>query len=226
MSPTSRLPVASQKMCLINNVDQSVTFSHEQNCCTVPDGVRQPQRQSSLTGTKRRLPPKYFENTFQAIQRTFRTLESKCFLRALKNNFCIYSAILRELEAYRNYQGFSLIFLKFLDAIERFTKVRIFLILLYIAFLSLKILDFLFTTKKNLTWRVKCEKSNFGKSWRIYWKSSSKIVHEWNGHLEIFQPSSSNRKFQAIFTSLNRYFKENSRWVPLKPVYIVETLIK
>ena len=31
-----------------------------------------------------------------------------------------------------------------------------------------------------------------------------------------FQPSSSNKKFQAIFASLNRYFTENSRWVPLK----------
>ena len=30
-----------------------------------------------------------------------------------------------------------------------------------------------------------------------------------------FQPSSSYRKFQAIFASPNRYFRENSRWVPL-----------
>ena len=30
-----------------------------------------------------------------------------------------------------------------------------------------------------------------------------------------FQLSSSNRKFQAIFASPNRYFIENSRWVPL-----------
>ena len=30
-----------------------------------------------------------------------------------------------------------------------------------------------------------------------------------------FQPSSSKRKFQAKFASLNRYFTENSRWVPL-----------
>ena len=30
-----------------------------------------------------------------------------------------------------------------------------------------------------------------------------------------FQPSLSYRKFQAIFPSPNRYFTENSRWVPL-----------
>ena len=30
-----------------------------------------------------------------------------------------------------------------------------------------------------------------------------------------FQPSSSCRKLQAIFASPNRYFPENSRWVPL-----------
>ena len=30
-----------------------------------------------------------------------------------------------------------------------------------------------------------------------------------------FQPSSSQRKFQAKFASPNRYFTENSRWVPL-----------
>ena len=44
-------------------------------------------------------------------------------------------------------------------------QVRIFLIPLYIAFLSPKILSFLFTTKNSLTWGVKCEKSG------IYWKS-------------------------------------------------------
>ena len=30
-----------------------------------------------------------------------------------------------------------------------------------------------------------------------------------------FRPSSSYRKVQAIFVSSNRYFRENSRWVPL-----------
>ena len=110
-----------------------------------------------------------------------------------------------QLKSVRNYQRSSISFPKILDAIERFTKVRIFLILLYIAFLSPKILGFLFTTKKNLTWRVKCEKSNFGKSWRIYWKSSSKIVHEWNGHLEIFsrpQVIENSRQYSLLWTDI------------------------
>ena len=33
---------------------------------------------------------------------------------------CIYSAILRELEVFRNYKGFRNIFLRILDAIEDF----------------------------------------------------------------------------------------------------------
>ena len=31
-----------------------------------------------------------------------------------------------------------------------------------------------------------------------------------------FEPSSSNRKFDAAFASSNIYFTENSRWVPLR----------
>ena len=42
---------------------------------------------------------------------------------------CICSVILGELEAFRNYKGFGDIFPKILDVVERFTKVRIFLLL-------------------------------------------------------------------------------------------------
>ena len=38
----------------------------------------------------------------------------------------ICSVILGELEAFRNFNGFSVIFPKSLDATERFTKVRVF----------------------------------------------------------------------------------------------------
>ena len=41
---------------------------------------------------------------------------------------CICSVIIGNLEAFRNYKGFSVIFPKSLDTIERFTKMRIFLI--------------------------------------------------------------------------------------------------
>ena len=60
---------------------------------------------------------------------------------------CICSVILGDLEAFRNYKGFSVIFPKILDAIERFTEVRIFLIPLSITFLNPKLLGFLFLRK-------------------------------------------------------------------------------
>ena len=47
---------------------------------------------------------------------------------------CIRSVILGELESFRNYKSLSIIFSKILDAILSFTKVRIFLIPLSIAF--------------------------------------------------------------------------------------------
>ena len=71
---------------------------------------------------------------------------------------CICSVILGQLQFFRNYQGFSIIFPKILDAIWRITKERIFLIPRSITFLSPKILGFLFSTKNTLTWGVNCEK--------------------------------------------------------------------
>ena len=62
---------------------------------------------------------------------------------------CICSVILGELEAFRNYKVFSVIFQKILDAIKRFTKVEMFLIPLSIT-LNPKILDYLFLGK--LAW--------------------------------------------------------------------------
>ena len=60
---------------------------------------------------------------------------------------CICSVILGELEAFRNYKGVSVLFPNLLYAIERFTKVRIFLISLSITLLNSKSLGFLFSTK-------------------------------------------------------------------------------
>ena len=51
----------------------------------------------------------------------------------------ICSVILGQLESFRNFQGFSIIFPKILDAIYSFTKVRIFLIPLSIPFSNPKI---------------------------------------------------------------------------------------
>ena len=47
---------------------------------------------------------------------------------------CIDSVFLGELEAFRKYNGFSVILSKILDAIEPFMKVRIFIIPLFITF--------------------------------------------------------------------------------------------
>ena len=79
----------------------------------------------------------------------------------------ISSVILGELESFRNYKGFSIIFPKILAAIKRTRtarKVRIFLIPISFAFFHPKILGFLFSTQTSLTLGVKCEKSNFRKS--------------------------------------------------------------
>ena len=60
--------------------------------------------------TQRRFPPRDIENTFQTIQSIFRSLEMHS-QRSYK--ICICSVILREVESFRNYQGFSFILPKF-----------------------------------------------------------------------------------------------------------------
>ena len=55
---------------------------------------------------------------------------------------CICLVSLGDFESFRNYKGFSIIFTKILDAIFRFTNVRIFLTPISITFLNLKILGF------------------------------------------------------------------------------------
>ena len=94
---------------------------------------------SRSRGTQRRFPRKRIEKSFHAIQSTFRSLE---MYSKQRYKICICSVILGELEAFRNYKGFSVIFPKILDAVERFTKVRI--VLLSISVLNRKILGFRF----------------------------------------------------------------------------------
>ena len=55
---------------------------------------------------------------------------------------CICLVSLGEFESFRNYKAFSIIFTKILDAIFRFTNVRIFLTPISITFLNPKILGF------------------------------------------------------------------------------------
>ena len=78
---------------------------------------------------------------------------------------CICSVILGELEAFRNYKGFNVqdFSEKNLDAVDRFAKVRIFLIPLYHIFES-ENFRFPFLKKISLTEGVKYEQLNFRKS--------------------------------------------------------------
>ena len=55
----------------------------------------------SYRGTQRRFPPKCIENTFVAIQSTFKSLEKHSKRRC---KICICSAIPGELESIRNYK--------------------------------------------------------------------------------------------------------------------------
>ena len=67
-----------------------------------------------LRNTQWRFHPKYIENTFKAIQSNFRSLEMHSKWRY---KICICSVILGELEGFRNYKDFSIIFPKILDGI-------------------------------------------------------------------------------------------------------------
>ena len=72
-------------------------------------------------GTQRRFPSKYIVSTIQATQITFRCSEMHSKRRF---NICFCSVILGELQSFRNYKGFSIIFPKNLDAISSITKLR------------------------------------------------------------------------------------------------------
>ena len=95
-------------------------------------------------GNQRRVPPEYVENTFKAIQSTFRSLEMHSKRRY---KICNCSFILGELNSFRNCKGFSIIFSKSLGAIKRFTKVRIFSDSSLHHILESEILGFLFLSK-------------------------------------------------------------------------------
>ena len=75
------------------------------------------------------------------IRRELRSLETYSKRRY---KICICLVIPREFEAFRNLKGYSVIFSKSFDVIERFTKVIIFLIPLSSTFLNPKISGFLF----------------------------------------------------------------------------------
>ena len=72
----------------------------------------------------------------------------------------------------------------------------------------------LFCTKNSLTWGEKCEKLDFRKSQKInYIRFKNCTWMECSSRNS--KQFSSNKKFYAIFASLNKYYTENNRWVPL-----------
>ena len=83
---------------------------------------------------------------------------------------CSVILFLGQLESFRNYKGFDIVFPKILEEIESFTKVRIFLIRFSIAFANPKTLGFLQFYEKiaSAEDRVKSKKLNFRKSKGIY----------------------------------------------------------
>ena len=48
-----------------------------------------------------------------------------------------------------------------------------------------------------------------------YTTFASKFTHEWNDHLQIFSHPQAIENSMHVFASLNRYFEENRRGVPL-----------
>ena len=110
---------------------------------------------------------------------------------------CICSVILGELKCQ-------------LDAIQRFTKVKFFLIPLSITFLNPTILGFLFPTKNSLTWGMICGKLN---SQGIYLLEQLRKLYMSGTVIHKFLAVLKSQKI--LFAFPNRYFTENNRRVPL-----------
>ena len=109
-------------------------------------------------GTQRRFSPKSIENTFYAMQSTFRSLAMNSKWRY---KICICSVFLGKFESFRNYKfletrDFRCNF-KFYES-ENFSDSS-----LHCIFES-ENFRFPFSTKNRLTWGLKCEKLNFRKS--------------------------------------------------------------
>ena len=98
-----------------------------------------------------RFRPKYIENTFKAIQRTFRALEMHSRWRC---KICTCSVTLGELQSFGNYKGLIIIFFRWnlpYNGSETFSNSS-----LHQIFES-ENFRFLFSTKNSVTWEVKCK---------------------------------------------------------------------
>ena len=106
----------SNKCFVIHSFRNTESISYLKTClsrlCVIPAAHRQLNIDGFLL--------KYLEALF--IQSTFRSLEMHSKWRY---KICICSVILGELESFRKYKDFNIIFSKISDAFSRITKVRI-----------------------------------------------------------------------------------------------------
>ena len=105
-------------------------------------------------GTQRRFPSKYVENTFQAIQSSFRSQE-RHFKRRYKIGSC--SVTLGDFVSCRNYKGFRIIFPEIFRCNLSFYECENF------SDSSLNHIFWIYE-KQHFPWGVKCDKLSFGKS--------------------------------------------------------------
>ena len=114
----------------------------------------------SISGNQRRFTSKCIENTFQSVPRILLDLQKSILSGTIK--FVSVRSSQGNLSLFKITRASALFSRKFqrqFEAIQRITKVRIFLIPLcitYSAYLNPKIFAFLFLRKNSLTWDVKC----------------------------------------------------------------------
>ena len=158
---------------------------------------------------------KCIENNLQATQSTFCSLEMH-FRRRCK--ICICSAILGQLESFRNCKVRASEYycpenfrcnLKFYES-NNFSDSSF-----HHIFESEKF-RIPFSTKNSLTWGSEMQKIKLKKM-----VGNIENCTRTKRSSRNFQPSSSYRKFQAICASPNRYFTENSLWVPLSVIAVL-----
>ena len=135
-------------------------------------------------GTQRQLPPKYIETLFRLFRSTFRSLEMHSKRRY---KICTCSVILGELEPFRNYKGFNIIFSKNLEAIYAINESRNFSDCSLNHIFKSENFKFPFLYKRwpNLgseMWKIKIQKVKGN----LLEKLRKLYVHKRNGHLEIF----------------------------------------
>ena len=158
-----------------------------------------------MRGTQRRLPPKCIETLFRLFRSTFRSLEMHSKRRY---KICTCSVILGELEPFRNYKGFNIIFSKNLEAIYAINERKNFSdsSLNHIFESENFRFPFLYKRWPNLgseMWKIKIQKVKGN----LLEKLRKLYVHKRNGHLEIFsrpQVIENSRQYLLLRRDIHR----------------------